>query len=351
VRHDGTRRGFALAAVLAALVVIGALVAGGFFVFLETGRLSRSAARAERALGAAERGADSALALLDTAPAGTRPLAVDSARITFPGGSLALVAVTALDSATWWVVVTGAADTALPPLERRINVVAVRDRPALRPRGALTLSAGAELEGVARVDGAALVPDEYASRCPAAPRDGAGAVAGDRGAVTASGAALVLGAPPILVDSAAGDTARAPVLGAARFAELAAWPDAVLDTAVPALPRPAGRPFPRLLARGNLSLGPDAAGAGLLLVDGNLTLAGPFRFDGVIVVRGALHTVGDGIGVRGAVFARSAVLGTGSAAAAGDEQIRYAPCLVSLALDGASRVVRERRRGWMDMPW
>ncbi len=320
-----TRRGFALAAVLFALVVIGALVGGMFFASLEGIRASRGVAAGERALAAAERGADSVMSVWDRSR--TARLAagdVDSVTLRLDDGG-ATVWVTRLDDATFWIVSAGwsGGATAADAATRRINLLARLTTIDPRPPAALVTAFGATVEGTARVSGIDGAPDGWGARCGDTLTEPVGGIASPDpsamvSAVIANPGALE-GAPAVRAALAAADSGVSPAMGGAAWRALALDADTV-----------------------------PAAGAGVLLVDGDLDLVGPYRFDGLIVVRGTLRTVGNGVRVHGAVFAQRAVLGVGSSEAWGGAQIQYSRCALEQARN-AMRPHREWRRGWVEL--
>lgn len=83
------------------------------------------------------------------------------------------------------------------------------------------------------------------------------------------------------------------------------------------------------------------SGQGVLLVDGDLTLSGGFRFAGLVVVQGTLRSGGAGGGVLGAVLARRIDLPPGSPL-----EVRYSACALREATRGHSRPRLPNSHGW-----
>lgn len=131
--------------------------------------------------------------------------------------------------------------------------------------------------------------------------------------------------PLVQVDSSAGDSASYLQLGdwswdeLVQRADVRLGADAVLspapivdDGACRAAPSNWGTPSdpaspcfgrtPVVYAPGDLTIG-GGAGQGVLLVDGRLSITGPFTFSGQIVVRRGFETHADAISISGAVYA------------------------------------------------
>jgi hypothetical protein len=107
-----------------------------------------------------------------------------------------------------------------------------------------------------------------------------------------------------------------------------------------------GRYLPVVYAPGNLEV-EGGTGHGVLLVRGDLTLRGRFVFEGVILVGGRLITEGAGAHVRGAVQIED-VEGAGSALAGGS-LFAYSPCAIGRALLGFGHLETLSTRSWIGM--
>jgi hypothetical protein len=76
-------------------------------------------------------------------------------------------------------------------------------------------------------------------------------------------------------------------------------------------------------------------GQGTLLVDGNMELNGGFEWVGLIIVRGAITINGTGNKLTGAVFAQGVNLVT-AGAVSGNVEIKYSQCAITKAVGGAT---------------
>lgn len=234
----------------------------------------------------------------------------------------------------------------------------------------LTVTAALTSGGEVRLGGAASVsgqdqPPEGAAECPP-PDSGVAGVAA--AAVITEASAAITGSPPVIsrpavdsglegeellafrelasqatVDEGGGvlTTNPATVGTVCRVDEPGNWGDPLSPAA------PCGRYMPVVHVGGDLELLPGR-GQGILLVDGDLALHGPFLFSGIIMVLGDLSVAaGDtGVRVRGAVFAGS--LGRAPQAAAVIE-VTYSKCMVDNALLSSGQLIFLRSRSWKQL--
>lgn len=127
-RSFRTSEGFALAAALLAIVLIGALVTGVMFATTEDTRIGATAVAREIAMVAAE----SALTIAVSNPA-TIPDSIGLAGSrSFPvnGSPVVIVYITRLDSATCWIVAETLPDSFHSGAKRRVGVLARMSRAA-----------------------------------------------------------------------------------------------------------------------------------------------------------------------------------------------------------------------------
>ena len=101
--------------------------------------------------------------------------------------------------------------------------------------------------------------------------------------------------------------------------------------------------------RSQLALG-AGRGQGLLLVDGDLELTGGVDFTGLIMVRGAGRTSGQGNTVTGALLVENRGDGVRNSLG-GRTLIQYSSCAVAKALAGAASVAPLTQRSWVQIYW
>lgn len=367
-RHD--RRGVALLIVIAALTLLGALMAATATAVLHAQRSSRragavaathAAAEAARATAIGELPARLApdMAIGDTMAwnaaiwngAATRlsvtRLAMDILRVE----STATMPSMGTAGAAWAAMSTTSALWAVQPAVLPVRAALTAGAPVIPGPGA-----AAQL----RLDGRDTLLAGW--RCSAV--DSASVAAIATGAPVTLPPASLVGA--VLTDLDAALLARYelswPVPDTLRIApaiifasDLTSPPIAPRDAGVclagtaeptnwgdPYRPSPCAGWLPLVRVRGNLDR-PAGRGQGMLLVDGDLTLGGNFEFHGVVVVLGRLRATGVGNRVVGAILA------------AGDParpheldalELRYSSCAVRSALLAAGVLRPVSPRGY-----
>lgn len=85
---------------------------------------------------------------------------------------------------------------------------------------------------------------------------------------------------------------------------------------------------------------------GILIVDGNATITGPFSLDGLLIARGSVSSSG-GLTLRGAAMAYSA---DSAALKLANAQVEYSPCAIARAFRTALPPKPVRQRSWFDLP-
>lgn len=363
----------ALAIVLFALVVVGLLVAIIFAGATLEARSGRQLQAATQALGAADAGADAFVAAWDPFINDDMPVGSTAqvAAGVIGNGVLHTDTLTRLSDVLFLLRAFGERrDAGGGMLARRTVGRLLRLTPPLPDaRAALTTISGVQLAGADPISGTDTVPAGWGGVCPppgpplSGVRDSSGMVTQ---ALPCGGSPCVTGAPPVLSDSTVG-TLTLTQLGPATFANL--WSSATRSTGgtvsgigpvVSGLPaqcdltpslnwgspadstNPCFRFFPLIAAQGGTILG-AGQGQGVLLVDGDLELAGGFEFFGTIIVRGVLRTSGVGGRVVGAVLAQRAVL-SGSGLA-----VTFSSCAVRRARLGAALPEPLTDRNWIQI--
>ncbi len=89
-------------------------------------------------------------------------------------------------------------------------------------------------------------------------------------------------------------------------------------------------------------------GQGVLLVDGDFTVAGNFAFTGVVIARGGLKMTGTGNKITGAVMAASVDVAD-NVALAGNTSLQYSSCALLASLSGSAYPKQAIQRAWVDM--
>lgn len=357
------RDGVALAITLWALVIGGALLTIAVFIGLHEQRAAGNGRRLHRAL----TGAESRLAsvLRDWSPVELNrrlPRPFDTLVIAGPGvihrlgDGLFLYRATVRDSGA--TAATRAAVSVQGGHLVTVRPTAVEVPGALTARDSVVLGAGSVVDG--RDAPPAAWPD-----CPPGDSGVAGVVAAS---ANVTEGAVVDGSPAILWRQ--GNDSMATPLDSSRFDSLAsqasvqlpggAWQtppqrvgescdtDSLLNWGDPADPAAlCGGYVPIIHVNGDLTL-LGGEGQGILLVDGNLELAGPYRFSGIVVVRGGIDTPSPSaaVALQGAVFSSR----VGSAALpASSVAITFSKCIIDRVLRSSGRLIPLRSRSWKQL--
>ena len=90
-----------------------------------------------------------------------------------------------------------------------------------------------------------------------------------------------------------------------------------------------------------------ARGQGILLVDGNLDLVGGFEWAGLIIVRGQMKLTGTGNKITGAILTEGVAIDE-AGTVGGNAEIRFSRCAIENAMNGAATPAPVSR-GWSQM--
>lgn len=384
-RAEGQRDGFALAATVLALILVGVLVTGGFYASTQESRIANSLTMANEALQVAEFGVHEALDDITTGEYEAVTIGETKVNRTIDVGDRGRATVTVtrladrlfLLSSTGEVIVHGKtlASRTLGVLVRTVTLELETDR-AMQLFGALSVG------GNARVVGTDVTPPTMGNTetCPPNKGDQAGVVARDESLVTYKKKNAITGSPPVREDPSLIDPDKFLQYGDLDYDGLAARASKVLPAGIGPIndtypstradgscntadPRNWGAPlsashpchtyFPIIHAKGDLKINANASGQGILLVDGDLEMMGGYTFHGIIIVRGALHT---GAG-NARIYGTTIVFGNGSlgleseSAMTGTPIVNFSTCAIDRAIrynaDLAAHPVQER--SWIDL--
>lgn len=377
--------GFALAATVLALIVVGALVTGSFFAANQESRIGHSSKFATDAFLAAERGINEVLGTF-TLP-DYDDIAVDEDTVlvdTVTSGGVraeTIVRVRNIDNDLFFVEATGRVLDGgnLGGATRRTGMVIRRATLDFGVKSALKTFGGLNVSGNAAVDGRDKSPAGW-SDCPTSPGDKAGILAKDTSTVEVAKPQNVNGIPAVDEDSTLSGTDFLDY-GALDYEKLAALATVQIPagTTVKDLgptyiasadstvcntsdPRNWGAPdnandpchlhFPVIHAQGDLHMNANDSGQGILLVDGDLHINGNFSFSGVVIVRGVLDNGSGGSHVQGTVLVYTdGVLGD-PYQYNGNPLIQYSSCGVDRAVKYNTAVSRGfplGDRSWVDL--
>lgn len=369
---SGARPGVALVMAVVAMAVLGALVAGVFFTALREQRDGRDSVRRVQALAAAEYGLTVALS-----PDSWRSSWNVTARhgplreISYapePGTS-DTVRIWKLARNSFLLTSIAVAGPEISKATRRIALLVTLRVPLLAARSAVIAMNGAAVGDSSRISGTDTVPPAWS--CPPADDERPAVIVPPASSVDAAGCTVshcILGAPTVAIDSAAAGADMYQRFGpidrdSIASAALQLADDVVLSAPAPALDgagecdtarldnlgdplrllgpeSPCADHFPVLHAPGNMRI-QGGAGQGILLVDGDLTLASGAHFSGVVAVRGVLE-ITEHSELHGVALASRVVVHGGSRA-------RYSSCAVERALRAAAVPVVPEGSAWSEM--
>ena len=352
-----SERGAALALVMWALVVGGALLTAAVVVTVQEQRMAGAVGREQRAVLAAEQYGTAAL---DRWSAGEllfrMPRPLDSLQVGSGSGWVALVR--RLTGSVFLLEVSAAAD---PDAAARMGWLMRAQPENVSLAGAASVGGSALLGDGVTISGIDEPPPGRADCAPA----GASIAGVSAAAVDVTGSATIAGSPPIELRAApesglaSGDLARfnefaaraGLLLPAGSYAtnpatvgtscdlrDVLNWGDPVNRTS------PCGTYFPIVRITGEATLS-GGVGQGILLVDGDLRVAGAYEFDGLILVKGALEAQARLV-VRGAIA--TPILGSSSGHLT-QVEVRYSKCIVDNVIEFSSPLHILVSRGWKQL--
>jgi len=373
------RKGIAIVAALGGIVVIGALIAGVFFVSTQESQISGGTLVHERAFRAAELGLNTTLAQWDSPGMYTLPVG-GMATLAYAGtGWVDTVVITKITPRAFSILSSATAGTGRLARSRKQTLLSIRlSAPDFDFLGALTVRGTTQIGGSSLINGTNTNPPTW-SGCAAVSNTLAGVAIADSTQISYSGCisgSCVSGSPRILQDPTAGDTTNYFQFGDEDWTTLTAAAtkiitgNATLSSINPSVTdgvcnRSAasnwGAPvhttpanacenyFPIIHAKGatsTLKLTGNK-GQGILLVDGDLEISGGFEFYGPVIVRGRIKSTGTGGKLNGGVMAANVDLEQNTVL--GDATINYSSCAVEKAIAGSANPRRLVQRAWTEV--
>jgi Tfp pilus assembly protein PilX len=372
-------RGMALAVAIFALVVVGALIAGAFFAGNLEQRTGRNTVYASEASDAAESGVSSVFANWDVALNGLAVGDSLSESATSLGARINVTPkVVRLNNELFLVRSLGQrTDPAGRVLaQRTVAVVGRLVTVTTTAKAAVTVTKPVAFNGNAfEVIGNDSTPAGWAG-CAAGANQ-----AGIRSATTTGAAGKdttnLYGVPKQIANDPTVTSSMFNLLGDKSFDELKAAANIVLPNTTPyngAAPSTTGNPvkcnagdqlnwgephrngagyvaqcityFPIIYGSGTqLKMAAGGRGQGLLLVEGDLEIAGGFEFTGLIIAKGGIKISGNGNKITGALLAQDVALDDQNSIS-GNTTLQYSSCAISKALAGSASAKPLTQRSW-----
>lgn len=372
---DNRRDGFALPVALLAIMVIGAIVTGGFYASSQESRISTSTDLGNQAFYVAEYGLEEAIGTWgnDNLTAVDTVATLDPEQVSSGGSNLGSYQLTVrrLSSQLYLVTSTGTVQAGRRTATREVGSL-LRVTTAEPPYpSALAVYGGINVAGNAQIRG----DDTGGPGC--APGDTvAGVTAIDSSYVTEQGKpGKIMGDPAIAVDSNL-DTTGLSNFGSMNVQDLidqaniiypdgqrenGMGPSTTVDSAGntvcntndsgnwgdPSGTGPCGDYMPIIHAQGDMRL-QTGTGQGILIVEGDLRLTGNMDFYGLVIVKGSLFTAGTGNHIEGSVM----VMGDGDldteSTTTGNSLVQYSRCRVDRSFNSMLRPQPLSSRSWLD---
>ncbi|MBX6331171.1 MAG: hypothetical protein IRY91_04930 [Gemmatimonadaceae bacterium] len=375
------RPGFALAVALAAIVIIGALVAGVFYASTQEFRIGRNTILKARALAAAEYGASYMLSgkgpdqwqtawntSSDSGIIGTRAY-------TLSNGAIDTVRITNLGNGNFFLTSEGRAGSGSTAQARsRIGVLVMLSVAQFNILAALTTRGSTKIGGSSFIDG----NDDTIPHWNCPPPGGAlpALTTNDTTKVTFSGCkneTCLSGDPRMQQSPLAGDDSTYDKFGDVSWSDLASMATLRIpggstlsgmkvsyynNTCYTADPYNWGDPYrtdgkgycadyyPVIYVPGDLHV-TGGYGQGILLVDGDLQVSGGFEFYGPVIVRKNLQTTGTGGHFNGGVLAANVDFEQNTVL--GNAVVNYSQCALNKAVQGSASPSLAHGRSWVEL--
>lgn len=376
------RTGFALPAAVFALVVVGVLVTGGFYVARQESRIGVASKHATQAFYLAERGVSDVAADPDITMLNALSMWGDTVVADTVGEGIWEVEITRMAPQTYFLDGTGTitrGGAILGGAHRRIGMIAKLFTFDLDAPAALTTQGSLRIGGSTEILGNDLMPSDWDAYCTDPQENKPGVMIDDTTNISYNGGAWTVDGDPALQEDSTLTADKLLDLGGTRFDDLARLadiefpgtitltvtaPDSVFSGGSYVCRKGSnfnwGDPlhpgaacfnyFPLIYAAQSLHISSSDSGQGILLVEGDLTITGGFEFFGPVIVKGTLSTTGTGGHIRGAVIAANVDLDTTKVL--GNALVQFSSCSVSRALLNNQNLTRLRplaQRSWVDL--
>lgn len=367
-------RGIALTLVLFVLVILGIIMAGTFYVARLELRTGDNTIAAAKAAGASEAGIDSVLAGWNSSVFNALANSAETtlATVSLGGNASYTPILRRLNNTLFLIRAEG--QQAFPgggvQGRRYVGQLVRLDIPQIAMNAAITTRTGITISGSSDISGVDSIPGPWGALCPPAgpPVPGVTDSSGNIVATGAcSGASCISGNPDTLTDPTV-NSSTFTNFGNTNFSQLASRANLVVsgtltgigpttgpvcNTSVntnwgdPLNPSaPCGNYWPIIYAPGDVRLS-GGVGQGLLLVGGDLELAGGVEFYGPVIALGAVRSTGTGGHISGGVMSSNANLGT--VLISGNSVVNFSSCSIARALQAISLATPLAERSWAQL--
>jgi hypothetical protein len=373
------QRGFVLPVAVFALVIVGVITTGAFFMARQEGRIGLATENASLAFFLTEQGLADVMGDWDSVLFGALPFWDDTTFTQdYSGIGTVTTRLTRMTNNLYFLDANGEVTRGglLSGASRRVGVTVRLVTADIAPPAALVTRGPTSLRGTAEVHGEDEIPPDWGGVCPGPLQDKPGILTDNASQVTTQGAAQLSGDPPVAQDTEIADSTFTQ-FGELSWDQLTSMADITLgggninNTAPDSTAAGAcnggqafstnwGNPenpgaacfgfYPIIHITGDASLQSGGVGQGILLVDGDLDLGGGFTFYGIIIVQGSMSTRGSGNRIYGGVMSGNADFQSQSLV--GGSVVTNSTCAVSRAIINNESLTRVRplaSRSWVDL--
>jgi hypothetical protein len=383
-----SREGIAIPIALAAIIAVGALIAGVVFASTQEYRVGRNTMASHTAMHAAEVGLNKVVS--SWTPERTKATVVGQT-VTMPPDTIDGVAVvqkqyTRVSPTMFWVTATAIAgsNSLQGRALKRLNTLVRVDIPDMRIQGAITARGNMTATGSGLISGRDTTPPGWTD-CNEPSVPGAGMVVGDSAANasssgTCAGFACISGSPKVADSAIYADSNTYKNFGGFSYDSLTklAAADKIYTTGTTInqiYPRFNGdntcaRTDPKNWGDTSHVSGPvgcrdyypvvwlkgatqnwtiaNEGGQGIILVDGNVTFNGRFQWTGLILVQGTFAFAGmNAPRIIGGVMAMNRNNGTNSVS--GNPTVNFSRCAIQAVTARLATARQTKYRAWADM--
>jgi hypothetical protein len=369
-------RGIALVLAIVALVVIGALVAGTLFVSTAEQRTSFNGVAASKAFEAAEAGLQATIANWSSSYNGTAAggiASTGSGNFTSTSGASYVDTVIRLNNELFLIKAVGTQGGATQTLAALMKLATVNPNVS----AAVTARGNVSVGGNAAIDGTNTPPGTWLT-CASAPNMGGIRTSGT---VSTNGHPSITGTPATIPNDGSVNDAlfQGPFTQFKRMATLSLTGAtgsgnyrtfssvAPSTTGSPATckrtdqnnwgePHRSGSPYvsecvnyaPVVYINGNAKFNSQGRGQGVLLVEGDLSIAGGFEWVGLVIATGEVRSGNGNATVTGALMAQNADIGDVTSFS-GTPVVSYSRCALDYVLSMSAMARPLALRPWGQM--
>ena len=376
------RKGFALPAAIGALVIVGVLVTGGFYMARQEVRIGVASKFSTMAVNLAQSAANDVL-INETKALAKLAIWGDTTLVDTLSGGVVTVQVTKLATRIFFVdasavVTEGGALWA--GATRRVGLVTRMTSANMEPPAALTTQGSLTVGGSSIVNGNDSIPTGWASVCDSTSlRNKPGLMIDDTTQIKTSGNKFDVDGNPAVFEDPTITAQSLLTFGDMDWNDLTAMAEKIFTNSGPynnirpdsaasgggayfcneSILTNLGDPrsingacsnyFPIIYATGNLKF-TGGYGQGIMLVEGDLDVQGGFEFFGPVFVKGELTTQGTGGHFNGGVVAANVNLGTSTVL--GNALVSFSSCSVERAILNNQALTKVRplaMRSWVDL--